>query len=102
LQAAGIQPVSYLSAEDFLADDKKPQFDCLVLDVQLGGLSGIELNQQLAAAGSITPAIFITALDEPDTRAQALRTPCVAYIRKTEPAETVLAAVTSAIDLPSN
>jgi FixJ family two-component response regulator len=102
LRAAGIQPVSYLSAEDFLADDKKPQFDCLMLDVQLGGLSGIELNQQLAAAGSITPVIFITAHDEPDTRAQALRTPCAAYIRKTEPAETVLAAVTSAIDLPSN
>ena len=37
LRAEGIQPVSYLSAEAFLADTKRPQFDCLVLDIQLGG-----------------------------------------------------------------
>jgi FixJ family two-component response regulator len=88
LRAAGIQSVSYLSAEDFLADAKRPQFDCLVLDVKFGGISGIELNQQLAAAGSITPVIFITAHEEEEVRERALCTPCVAYLRKTEPAET--------------
>ena len=50
LRAAGIQPVSYLSAEAFLADSRRPQFHCLVLDIQLGGISGIELKQQLAPA----------------------------------------------------
>ena len=102
LRAAGIQPVSYPSAEDFLADTKRPQFDCLVLDVQLGGMSGVELNQRLVASGSTTPVIYITAYDEPDIREQALRTPCVAYLRKTDPAETVLATITTAIHLPSN
>jgi len=97
LRASGIQPVSYLSAEDFLADRKRPQFDCLVLDIQLGGMTGIELNQQLAASGSTNPVIFLTAHDEPNVRAQALRTPCAAYLRKTEPAETVLAAIRKAI-----
>jgi CheY-like chemotaxis protein len=47
LRAAGIQPSTYASAEAFLGDTKHPQFDCLVLDIQLGGMSGIELAQRL-------------------------------------------------------
>src|SRR6185295_6180226 len=43
LRSAGIQPITYFSAEAFLADSKRPQFDCRVFDVQLGGMSGIEL-----------------------------------------------------------
>jgi len=102
LRASGLQAVSYSSAEDYLADSKRPQFDCLVLDIHLGGMSGIELNQHLAASGSTTPVIFITAHDEPEIRAKALRTPCVRYLRKTDSAETVLAAITAAIHPPSN
>jgi FixJ family two-component response regulator len=50
LRAAGIQPITYGSAEAFLADTKRPRFDCMVFDVQLGGMSGIELAQVLAAS----------------------------------------------------
>jgi hypothetical protein len=53
LRAAGIQPVTYGSAEAFLADLKRPKFDCVVLDVQLGGMSGIELGEVLAATRTI-------------------------------------------------
>ena len=102
LRVSGFHAVPYLSAEAFLADTKRPHFDCLVLDIHLGGLSGIELNEQLAAAGSITPVIFLTAHSEEDVRIRALRTPCAAYLRKTEAAATVLAAITAAINLPSN
>jgi FixJ family two-component response regulator len=49
LRAAGLQPITYPSAEAFLADTKQPRFDCLVLDVQLEGMSGIELAQRLTA-----------------------------------------------------
>jgi len=103
LRAAGLQTVSYLSAEDFLADTKRPKFDCLLLDVQLGGMSGIELNQQLSAVGSTTPVIYITAHPEQEIREKALQSSCVAYLRKTEPAETVLAAIRKAThrDTPS-
>ncbi len=98
LRASGIQAVTYLSAEAFLDDSKRCQFDCLVLDVQLGGMSGIELNQRLAASDSTTPVISLTAYDEPDVRGPALRTPCVAYLRKTEPAQVVLVAIRSAVE----
>ena len=97
LRAAGIEAVMYDSAEAFLEDTKRPQFDCLLLDVQLGGMSGIELNQHLSAAGSTTPVVYITAHHEPEMRKQALQTPCVAYFRKNEPAQSLLETIRKAI-----
>lgn len=97
LRAVGIHPVMYASAEAFLADSKRPQFDCLVLDIQLSGISGIELNQRLTAVGSTVPVIFNTAHDEPEIREQALRTGCAGYLRKTESGQTVVATIREAI-----
>lgn len=99
LRAEGIQPVSYLSAEAFLADTKRPQFDCLVFDVELGGMSGIDLHQQLKASGSSTPVIYITAHDEPESRERAEATGCAAYFRKTAPGQDVLQAIRRAANL---
>lgn len=98
LRAVGYQPVVYTSAEAFLADEKQPRFDCLLLDIQMEGISGIELSRRLAEFGSTTPVIFITAHDDPGERAQALRIPGATYLRKSEPAEAVLAAIRQAID----
>jgi len=97
LRAAGMHPVSYPSAEALLSDDNRPQFDCMVIDIQLSGMSGIELNERLAASGSRSPVIFTTAYDEPEIREQAIRTGCIAYLRKTESSETILAAIARAI-----
>jgi FixJ family two-component response regulator len=97
LRAAGMQPIAYLSAEAFLADDGRPRFDCLVLDVQLGGMSGIDLALRLAADGAPAPFICITAHDDPDTRARADAAGCAAYFRKTDSGAAVLAAIRRAI-----
>ncbi len=97
LRASGIQSVTYPSAEDFLADTKRPRFDCLVFDIQLGGMSGIELHRQLNLSGSTIPVIYITAHDEPATREEAQVAGCAAYFRKTEPGQIVLDAIRSAI-----
>ncbi len=71
LRSAGIQPITYASAEAFLADSKRPQFDCMVFDVQLGGMSGIELAQVLAATEvGRAPVIYITAHDDPGNPGQ--------------------------------
>ena len=93
LRAEGMQPVTYPSAEVFLADTKQPRFDCLVLDIQLGGMSGLELHRQLNSSGSTTPVIYITAHDEPATREAAQAAGCAAYFRKTAPGEAVLQAI---------
>ncbi|MDH4053584.1 MAG: response regulator [Rubrivivax sp.] len=94
LRAAGMQAVGYESAEAFLADAKRPRFDCLVLDVHLGGMSGIELARLLCADPERhIPAICITAHDEPDTRAAAQSAGCVGFFHKTEPGADVLEAI---------
>jgi FixJ family two-component response regulator len=93
LRAAGIQPVTYSSAEEFLADTKRPRFDCLVLDIQLGGMSGIELQRRLAGVGEKTPVIFITAHDDPGARAEAEAVGCASFFRKTDSGTDVLAAI---------
>jgi FixJ family two-component response regulator len=93
LRAAGFQPVMYSSAEAFLADKKQPRFDCLVLDVQLDGMSGIELAERLNAVGGTPPFIFITAHDDPAARTQAKAAGCAAYFQKTDSGADVLEAI---------
>jgi len=97
LRVAGFRSVAYDSAEAFLADTKRPRFDCLLLDVQLGGISGVELAERLASSGSSIPVVFITAHDDPIIRMRALSIPGAAYLAKTEPAETMFATIRRAI-----
>ncbi|MBI1176886.1 response regulator [bacterium] len=97
LRAAGIQPVTYNSAEEFLFDQKRPRFDCLVLDVQLNGMSGLALHQHLTETGSTTPVIYNTAHDEADIRDKAKQMGCAAYLLKSQPAEAVLSAIHQAL-----
>jgi len=93
LRAAGLQAITYSSAESFLADRKHPQFGCLVLDIQLGGISGIELAEKLVATGERTPIIFITAHDDPEAQRTAEALGCAAYFRKTDSGKEVLEAI---------
>jgi len=93
LRAAGMQPITYHSAEEFLADKKHPQFDCLILDVHLGEMSGIELGQRLVAEGRQAPFICITAQEDPGTRALAEAAGCAAFFRKSDSGAAVLEAI---------
>ena len=93
LRAAGFDPVTYPSAEAFLDDTARARVDCLVLDIHLGGMSGFDLQKQLAAAGSAPPIIFITADEEPETSEQARRAGCAAYFHKPVAGDLLLAAI---------
>ena len=93
LRASGMQPIIYGSAEEFLADTKKPRFDCLVFDVQLGEMSGIELARHIVAEGGHAPFIFITAHDDRETCAAAQAVGCAAYFLKSDSGANVLEAI---------
>ena len=93
LRAAGMQSISYPSAEAFLSDTKHPRFDCLVLDVQLDGMSGIELGRRLLAEGRYAPFIYISGHDDPEARAGAEAVGCAAFFRKTDAGAAVLEAI---------
>ena len=97
LRVSGYQAVNYPSAECFLEDSKRPVFDCLVVDIQLEGISGIELNEHLASTGSTTPVVFVTAHERADELEQSLRSRCAALVRKSDPGEVLLIAIDEAI-----
>lgn len=97
LRAAGFQAVTYPSAEAFLADVKRPRFDCLLLDIELSGISGLELHRRLISLGSVTPVIYLTAHEDPDTEALALAAGCAGYFSKTESGHRVMDAIRHAM-----
>ena len=85
LRGAGFEPSGFDSAESFLADPQRPTFGCLLVDIQLTGMSGLDLQRRLQSEGSHVPVIFITAHDDPGYRAEAIRRGCVGFFRKTDP-----------------
>jgi len=97
LRAAGIQAITYSSAEAFLADAKHPKFDCVVLDIQLPGISGLELQAQLASRSGGPPIIFITAHDSAQAREQARALGCAGFFTKTDSGSDVLDAIRNAV-----
>jgi len=100
LKSAGLKAVSFASAEDFLQAAPLDGAGCLILDVRLPGMSGLELQQHLAADGIHVPIVFITAQEDGDgrMRAQALRSGALAFLRKPFNDEDLLNAVRSALE----
>ena len=97
LRAAGFEPIGYSSAEAFLEDATHAPPDCLLLDIHLGGASGLDLRRHLTALGSAIPVIFVTAHDEPKVREEAQRAGCSAYLRKPVPGHLLIEAITKAV-----
>jgi FixJ family two-component response regulator len=98
LRTAGYRVLTYTSAEAFLEDAKRPSFDCLVLDVQLGAISGLDLSRRLASVRDPTPVIFITAHSNPKIREEAEAVGCAGFFRKTDPGDKVIEAIDQAIE----
>jgi FixJ family two-component response regulator len=90
LRAGGYEAATYASAEEFLSSPPQVSPIGLLLDVHLGGMSGLDLQRQLRNEGSTVPVIIITAFDDPRGREQAERFGCVAYLRKPCEARTIL------------
>jgi FixJ family two-component response regulator len=90
LRAGGYQAATYASAEEFLSSPPVSSPIGLLLDVHLGGMSGLDLQRRLRTEGSTIPVIIITAFDDPRGREQAERLGCVAYLRKPCEARTIL------------
>jgi FixJ family two-component response regulator len=84
LNAAGFTVRAYSTAQEFLRSKPAHRAGCLILDVRLPGMSGLELQQQLRELGVGIPIVFITAEADPDgqMRAQALRAGALAFLDK--------------------
>ena len=82
LSASGLEAESYASGKDFLEASALRRPDCLVLDLHMPGMSGLQVLQELRAAKTALPTVVITAYDEPQTREQCLAAGASAYLRK--------------------
>jgi FixJ family two-component response regulator len=98
LRGAGFEPHGFDSAESFLSDPSRPSFACLLLDIQLTGMSGLELQQQLLVDGSRVPIIFITAHEDRAYRSEAVKRGCAGFFLKTDPGALIIDALRGATD----
>ncbi len=93
LDAAGFQSVAYASAEALLGDHAVEGALCVISDIRLPAMSGLEMLTELRARGVWTPFIAITAHDEPRVRDEVERRGAVAYLAKPFHGSALLAAI---------
>jgi FixJ family two-component response regulator len=97
LRSAGLRAAVFSSAEDFLQAGHLQDTACLVVDVRMPRMNGLELQRQLTAAHCPIPLIFITAHGDEATRARALRAGAVTFLDKPFSEEVLLRAVQAAL-----
>jgi FixJ family two-component response regulator len=97
LNAEGFSVEAFPSAEAFLDSGGGSRATCVVLDIHLPGMSGLELRRRLTAVGSDLPIIFITAIGDEALKGAATLLGCVAYLNKPFAPEALVAAVADAL-----
>jgi FixJ family two-component response regulator len=97
LGSFGYRTELYSSAEEFVRSAIMTEAACLLIDIQLGDISGVELARQLSATGFVFPIVFMTASWEETHRRQAMDFGCVGYLNKPFHADQLIRAVTKAI-----
>ena len=102
LMSAGIPSRNFASAEEFMASCDLHEVACLVTDIRMPGMTGLELQRKLAADRCWMPVIFITALADTQLRAQALRAGAVEFLLKPIDDGVLLSSVQAALKCVSS
>ena len=97
LDAAGFAAATFPSAESFLESDRRRSAACLVTDVRMPGMTGLELHQDLVASGTDIPTILITAYPDDRVRARARKAGIVCYLIKPFTPDELLQCIRSAL-----
>jgi len=82
VRSLGYVSAIYSSAEDFLDSNRITDTSCLITDLHMPGLTGVELHRRLLADGFAVPTIFITGLSDETTRTQVLAAGAIAFLSK--------------------
>ena len=99
LSAEGFDVRSFRSAEEFLDSGRFEDNDCLILDVNLPGLSGVDLHQHLNDSGIEIPIIFVSAQTDEALRQRALDSGAAAFFNKPLSIDSLLASIRSVVAL---
>jgi FixJ family two-component response regulator len=97
IRSLGYRPIAFAAAEDFLNYDGKQAPACLIADVQMPGMTGLDLYSRLTESGRVIPTILITAYPNDRERAHALRTGVRCYLSKPFDEDSLLACLQSAL-----
>jgi FixJ family two-component response regulator len=97
IRSIGFRIAVFASAEEFLNWNRLSDTDCLIVDVRMPGLNGLDLQHRLAANHFIIPVIFITAHGDEEARVRALNGVAVGYLLKPFSEEALLKAIDAAL-----
>jgi FixJ family two-component response regulator len=97
IESFGFRAAAFESADTFLKSGHLHDTSCLILDVQMPGMNGIQLQSHLAAAGCGIPIIFITAYESKDNRQRAMQAGAAAFLGKPFSDEQLLQTIRSAL-----
>lgn len=97
VRSMGFCARAYESAEAFLADEDRHSLVCLILDIHLGGMSGLDLVRRYAPAKGGVPVIFVNAFDSVSASMEAEALGCVAILSKPFEAELLVRAIDQAV-----
>ena len=98
LRASGLDAESYASGKEFLEATALRRPDCLVLDLHMPGMSGVQVLQELRSSKTMIPTVVITAYDEPATRMECLAAGASAYLRKPLDERLLLNAISATVN----
>jgi len=98
LKSVGLSSQAFASAEEFLESGQQHQTACLITDIRMSGMSGLELQARLNAEHCRIPTIFITAHGDTRMRMQALRAGAVEFLAKPFDDEALLGSVRAALE----
>lgn len=98
MKAAGFQALAFASGEEFLSSGEQERTACLIADIRMPGMSGLELQSELRKEHHRIPIIFITAQGDEKMRMQALRSGAVKFLMKPLDNRVLLESVRTALD----
>lgn len=99
LRSLGMEALTYASAQEFLHSERPDAPACLVLDVRLPGLSGLDLQQELADAHIELPIIFVTGHGDIPTSVQAMKAGAIEFLTKPFREQDLVEAIRRGIEL---
>jgi len=102
IDSVGFRAVTFASGEEFLNSTFVAQTDCLIADIRMPGMSGLELQVRMNDAHLSTPVVFISAHDDGEARAQGLRAGAIDFLKKPFSEEALLGAITSCLHKSQN
>lgn len=102
LRSAGMRVEAFASAEEFLESGRAEETVCLILDLRMPGMNGLQLRRRLAEAANPVPIIFLTAHSSLEEERQALQEGAVQFLQKPVNKNMLLLAIRNALQTPPN